>query len=71
MPDDSTILTEDSTVENLTVASLDQIQIAFEDTQKLSEKYGMRKLYDWNSRKKELREEVIDISRLRKIVWAL
>jgi hypothetical protein len=71
MPDDITILTEDSTVENLTIASLDQINTAFEDAQNLSERYGMHKLYDWNSRKKELRHEIQDVSRVRKSIWAV
>jgi len=71
MPDGTTVLSEDPTFENLTIASLDQIQVAFEDAQSLSEKSGMRKLYDWNSRKKALREEILDTSRFRKIVWAL
>jgi hypothetical protein len=71
MPDGKTLLTDDVTKQDLTMALLDQTREAFEDAQKFTQWYGKRSLFDWFSRKQELKASIQDVSMTRRLAWAL
>ena len=71
MPDGHNLLIDEPAIENLTIACLDQIKIAFQDAENQSGKYGIRKPLDWSTRRTVLKDEIHDMSRLRRVAWAL
>lgn len=71
MPDGKTLLTDDAAKELLTRACLSQIRAAFEDAQKLSQRFGKQTFLNWFVRRQELNTTIQDVSKVRKLIWAL